>query len=101
MPVRIIARSTLRTFWERPGRRDARPPLDAWYREVRRAAWRNAADIQRAFPRVSLLNDNRVCFNIGGNKYRLIVRVMYTRQAVYIRFIGTHAEYDEIDANTV
>jgi mRNA interferase HigB len=99
--MRVIALRALREFWQQPGRRDAEQPLRAWFREVERADWRTSADIRTRYATASFLNDNRVCFNIGGNKYRLIVRVLYRHHAVFVRFIGTHAEYDRIDANTV
>jgi len=99
--VRVIALRTLREFWQQPGRADAEQPLRTWFREVERADWRTPADIRARYSSASFLNDNRVCFDIGGNKYRLIIRVLYRHHAVYVRFIGTHAEYDRIDANTV
>jgi mRNA interferase HigB len=101
MPMRVIALRSLREFWQQPGRRDAEQPLRAWFREAERAEWRSPADIKARYVSASFLNENRVCFNIGGNKYRLIARVLYQHQAVYIRFVGTHAEYDRINANTV
>jgi mRNA interferase HigB len=99
--VRVIALRTLREFWQRPGCEDAEEPLKSWFREVGRVDWRTPADIRQRYATASFLSDNRVCFNIGGNKYRLIVRVIYRHHAVYVRFIGTHAEYDRIDANEV
>ena len=99
--MRIIARKTLRTFWERPGRRDAEGPLKASFREVNRADWRGPADVQAAFRSASIVGDSRVVFNIAGNKYRLVVRVNYPYRVVYICFVGTHREYDQIDVNDV
>ena len=99
--MRIIARKTLRTFWERPGRRDAEGPLKAWFREVNRADWRGSADVKAAFRSASIVGDSRVVFNIAGNKYRLVARVNYPYRVVYIRFVGTHREYDQIDVNDV
>lgn len=99
--MRVIALRTLREFWQQPGRQDAEQPLKAWFHETEHADWRSPAGIKARYASASFLSDNRVCFNIGGNKYRLIVRVIYQHHAVYIRFIGTHAEYDKIDANAV
>lgn len=99
--MRIIARSTLRAFWERRGRRDAEQALRAWFAEARKAAWRTPADIKQSYRNVSFLANNRVVFNVAGNKYRLVVAVKYGAQIVFIRFVGTHAEYDEIDASEV
>lgn len=99
--MRVIALGTLRGFWQRPGRGDAEQPLRAWFKEAEKADWTGPADIKRRYASASFLNDNRVVFNIGGNKYRLIVRIMYRSRTVYIRFIGTHAEYDRIDAGAI
>jgi mRNA interferase HigB len=100
--MRIITKRTLRDFWAGASRyADARTPLEAWHDEVRRARWRSPADVKARYRNASVLKGRRVVFNIGGNKYRLIARVLYQHQAVYIRFVGTHAEYDRINANTV
>ncbi len=100
--MRIIARSTLLTFLEKhPGYNDAREPLLAWYRHVAKAHWASPTDVKNDFRHASVLKDGRVVFNIAGNKYRLVVWVNYAFQVVYIRFIGTHKEYDKIDAQTV
>jgi mRNA interferase HigB len=100
--VRVIAKRVLREFWEaKPERRDAKGPLRAWYREVCHAHWRSPPEIKAQYRNASLIGNSRVIFNIAGNKYRLIVRVNYPREIVYIRFVGTHADYDRIDAETV
>ncbi len=99
--VRIIARRTLREFWGQRGYRDAEQPLRAWFAEVRRASWRSPADIKEAHRNASFVGSDRVVFNIGGNKYRLVVAVKYSAQLVFIRFVGTHADYDDIDAGEV
>jgi mRNA interferase HigB len=99
--VRIIARRTLREFWGERSHRDAEQPLRAWFAEVRRAAWRTPADIKAAHRNASFVGSDRVVFNIGGNKYRLVVAVKYSAQLVFIRFVGTHADYDDIDAGEV
>jgi len=97
--MRIIARRTLRDFWARHP--DAEPPLRAWFAEVNGAHWRGPADIKRRYPSASVLANNRVVFDIGGNKYRLVVAIRYDVRIVFIRFIGTHRQYDRIDAASV
>jgi mRNA interferase HigB len=100
--MRVIALSTLRSFWEdKPGHADAREPALAWYRHALRADWGAPADVKREFGTASILRDGRVVFNIGGNKYRLVVWINYPYRIVYVRFIGTHAQYDRIDAQTI
>lgn len=99
--MRVIALGRLREFWQRPGRAAAEQPLRAWFKEAEHADWVGPADIKRRYASASFLNENRVVFNIGGNKYRLIVRILYRYRTVYIRFVGTHAEYDRIDADKV
>ena len=97
--MRIIARKTLREFWENHA--DARQPLQAWYSDVKNAAWNKPSDIKSVYRNANFIEDNRVVFNIKGNKYRLIVAIQYDHSIVYIRFIGTHKEYDSIDAATI
>lgn len=100
--MRIIAKRTLRQFWEaHPRNWPARAPLEDWYAQARSADWATPADVKRQFGDASVLKGSRVVFNVGGNKYRLIVRINYPYRVVYIRFVGTHAEYDTIDAQTV
>jgi mRNA interferase HigB len=99
--MRIIAKRTLREFWEQPGRQEAEQPLKAWYTEVRKAAWRTPADVKAHYGSASLLPNGRMVFNIGGNKYRLIVMIRYDKQTVFVRFVGTHEDYDRIDAEMV
>ncbi len=100
--MRVIALSTLKAFGEQsPGYADAVEPLLAWYRHVLKADWASPADIKRDFRNASILKDGRAVFNIAGNKYRLIVWINYAYRVVYIRFIGTHAQYDQIDVQTV
>ena len=100
--MRVIALTTLRAFWEEnPDVADAKEPLLAWYRHVLRADWASPSEVKADFGRASILRDGRVVFNIGGNKYRLVVWINYRRRVVYIRFIGTHAQYDRIDAQTI
>ena len=100
--MRIIALSTLKAFWEdNPIYADARNPTLVWYQHVLGADWANPADVKRDFSTASILKDGRVVFNIGGNKYRLIVWINYSYRVVYVRFIGTHTQYDAIDAQTI
>jgi mRNA interferase HigB len=99
--VRVVAVSTLRSFWSRPGRADAREPLRSWYAVAAVATWNSPAEVKAQFGSASILAHNRVVFNIAGNKYRLIVAIAYRVQVVYVKFIGTHAEYDKVDAATV
>ena len=97
--MRIVAIGTLRDFWKRhPG---AEQPLKAWYDKARIAHWTTPQEIKRRYADASFVGRNRVVFNIKGNDYRLIVAVAYRFQAVYIKFVGTHAQYDRIDAATV
>lgn len=98
--MRVIALSALRRFWE-CGHGDAREPLLAWYRHALQADWRNPAELKRDFGTASILRDGRAVFNIAGNKYRLVVWVNYPYRVVYVRFVGTHSQYDRIDAQTV
>jgi mRNA interferase HigB len=97
--MRVIAVSTLRTFWEMHP--FAEQPLKAWYEEATSAAWTQPADIKEQYGSASVLPNRRVVFNIKGNDYRLIVAIAYKLQVVYIKFVGTHKEYDAVDANTV
>ena len=100
--MRVIALSTLKAFWTSSRAfADAKEPILAWHRHAVRADWAKPADVKAAFGNASILKDGRAVFNIGGNKYRLVVWINYPYRVVYVRFIGTHAEYDRIDAQTV
>lgn len=100
--MRVIALSTLKGFWEgNPAYGDAREQALAWYRHVLKADWAIPAEVKQEFRNASILRDGRVVFNIAGNKYRLVVWINYPYRVVYIRFIGTHAQYDAIDAQTI
>ena len=100
--MRVIALSTLRTFWVgRAAHTDAREPTLAWYRHVLKADWRSLAEVKREFGSASILRDGRVVFNIAGNKYRIVVWINYPYRVAYIRFIGTPTQYDRIDAQTI
>jgi len=97
--MRIISRKTLRDFWEKHP--DARQSLQAWFADVKHADWKKPSDIKNVYRNASFLSNNRVVFNIKGNNYRVIVVVQYNYGVVYIRFIGTHKEYDRINAETI
>ncbi|MBI5879265.1 MAG: type II toxin-antitoxin system HigB family toxin [Chloroflexi bacterium] len=97
--MRIIARRTLREFWQRHSA--AEQPLRAWYAQVRSAVWRTPADVKNDYRNASLLANQRVIFNIKGNSYRLVTMLNYQHGIVFIRFIGTHADYDRIDAGKI
>jgi mRNA interferase HigB len=100
--VRIIAASTLKAFLVRsPAYGDAHDPVMAWARQVKAADWASPADVKRDVRTASVLKDGRVLFNIAGNKYRIVVWINYPYRVVYVRFIGTHAQYDAIDAQTI
>jgi mRNA interferase HigB len=97
--MRVIAVSTLRAFWARHP--SAEQPLKAWHEEATQANWAQPADIKAQYRSASVLKNRRVVFNIKGNDYRLIVSVAYKLQIVYVKFVGTHAEYDAVDAETI
>ena len=99
MGVRIIAKRTLRDYWAKWP--DAERPLNAWYRATKRAVWKTPAEVKAAYAKASIVGSDRVVFNIGGNKHRLIVAIFYDVGIVFVRFVGTHKEYDQIDAATV
>ena len=98
--IRIIAIKRLKTFWEK-GNTDSEQPLKVWYQLFRQNNFSNTNEIKRLFPSCNFVGENRVVFNISGNKYRLVVYVRYDIQIVYIRFIGTHAEYDKINVKEI
>ncbi len=97
--MRIIAKKTLKEFWKKHP--DAEQPLKAWFAKTKQADWKSAKDVKRDYRNASFVANNRIIFNIKGNQYRLIAALNYPYQIVYIRFIGSHAEYDKIDAATI
>jgi mRNA interferase HigB len=99
MSMRIISRKTLKDFWERHS--DAEQPLQAWYADLKASKWKSPSEIKAAYRNASFVGNNRVIFNIKGNTYRIVVAIQYQFGIVYIRFVGTHEEYDRIDAATV
>lgn len=103
--MRVIARRTLARFVEslrgQKKQRAVKAALDAWFHEVQRARWRNSAEVKRSYATASIVSSDRLVFNIKGNDYRLVAAVDYGRQVVFIKWVGTHREYDRIDARTV
>ena len=97
--MRVIAKRTLRDFWTKHA--DSEQQLKSWYREIEKADWKNINELKSEYPNASILKDNRIIFNIKGNNYRLIVKFNFDYGICWIRFIGTHAEYDKIDANEI
>ena len=97
--MRVIALRTIKQFIGKYD--DAREPALAWYRQVLGADWASPADVKREVGSASILKDGRAVFNFGGNKYRIVVWINYPYRVVYVRFIGTHREYDRIDAETI
>jgi len=97
--MRVIARKTLKDYWEKEPRSEQE--LKAWFAEAEEADWADPADVKAKYGNASILKNSRVVFNICGNNYRLVVRINYDFRVLYIRFIGTHDEYDDIDANTI
>ncbi len=97
--MRIISKKILRDFWEiHP---DIEQQLKSWYQETSKADWTGPRQIKKEYPTASFLADNRVVFNIKGNHYRLIIKISYDYQMVWVRFIGTHAEYDKVNAKII
>lgn len=97
--MRVFSRKTLVEFWTKHV--DAEQSLKPWFSEAEKARWKTPTDIKRLYPSASFLADNRVVFNIKGNTYRLIVKINYDYGQVFVRFVGTHAQYDKIDAGTI
>src|SRR5437763_12781964 len=97
--MRIISKKALKHYWEKEP--PAKSSLEAWHAEAKNAEWTSPADVKALYRTASILKDGRVVFNIGGNKYRLVVWINYDFYIIYIRFLGTHREYDEIDAQTI
>jgi len=97
--VRVIAKRTLRDFWKKHA--DCEEQLKSWYRETEKAKWNNINELKSEYPNASILKENRIVFNIKGNDYRLIVKFNFEFQIGWIRFIGTHTDYDKINANEI
>lgn len=99
--VKIISRSRLRELWEREGCEDAKQPLLSWFKEVEKAKWKSPAEVKKLYGSADFVGDGRIVFNIGGNKYRLVVWVQYSVELVLIKWAGTHEAYDAIDVTTI
>lgn len=97
--MRVVAKKILQEFWEKHP--DSEHQLKTWYKEASKAKWTSPANIKNEYPKASILKAGRVVFNIYGNKYRLIAHINYLRQWVFIRFIGTHNDYNNIDAEKI
>jgi mRNA interferase HigB len=97
--MRVISKRALHRFWQRHPQ--AEQALLAWHREMTKRDYATPVDLRRTFPTVDFVAGDRAIFNIGGNRYRLIVEINYRSQCAFVRFIGTHGEYDRIDARTV
>ncbi|NNE16131.1 MAG: type II toxin-antitoxin system HigB family toxin [Saprospiraceae bacterium] len=96
---RIVAKRTIREFWEK--HIDSKEYLQTWYQTAKAAEWKTPNDIKEFYATISILKNSRVVFNIKGNDYRLVAKINYSKQWLFIRFVGTHEEYDKIDANTI
>ncbi len=99
--MRVIAKSTLKRFWQRPKCSDARGPLKSWHEEASKARWTSPQSVKDQYANASICGNDRVVFNVGGNKYRLVVEMQYRAQIAWVKFIGTHQQYDRINVETV
>ena len=99
--MRIIAFRTLREFFEKPEYSDSETSLRVWYYDAKAAEWKNSNDLKRQYKSASIVGEGRVVFNIKGNDYRLVAAIDYEFQVIFIRFIGTHGQYDKINAKTI
>lgn len=99
--MRIIAFKTLREFFEQQKYSDSEAPIRAWYHEAKAAEWKNSNELKRQFVNASIIGEGRVVFNVKGNDYCLIVSIDYEFQVIFIRFIGTHDQYNRINAKTI
>jgi mRNA interferase HigB len=97
----VVALRTVKEHWEKPNRGDSEQQLKAWYQEVKMAEWKTPNEVKAQYKSASIVGENRIVFNICGNKYRLVVKVNYVSEWVFIRFVGTHKEYDKIDVTTI
>lgn len=99
--MRVIALSTLKHFCDQDGHQDARGAVLTWYRQALLADWSSPTDVKRDYGSASILRDGRVVFNLAGNRYRLVVWINYSYRVVYVRFVGSHSQYDRIDAQNI
>nr|NQU91350.1 type II toxin-antitoxin system HigB family toxin [Bacteroidota bacterium] len=99
--MRIIAFRTLREFWEKPEYADSEISLRSWYHDAKSAEWKNSNELKQQYNNASIVGERRIVFNLKGNTYRLVVLIDYEFQVIFVRFIGTHKQYDKIDAKTI
>lgn len=99
--MRVIAKRTLKEFWGRPGCNDAERPLTEWHNMMLKAIWTTPQELKADIGTASIIKGGRVVFNVAGNKYRLVAAIEYSHQIAWVKFIGTHAQYDQIDVETV
>jgi len=99
--MRVVAKKILREFWEKPNRSDSEQPLKSWYKLASQAEWRTPADVKKQLRNASFVGNDRIVFDIAGNKYRLVIAADYKRQTLYIKFVGTHKQYDKINVKEV
>jgi mRNA interferase HigB len=99
--MRVIAKSTLIRFWSQPKFSDSQGALQSWHDEAIKAVWKMPQDVKEQYGNASICANNRVVFNISGNKYRLVVEVQYRAGIVWVKFVGTHAQYDKINVENV
>ncbi|MEA1963088.1 MAG: type II toxin-antitoxin system HigB family toxin [Patescibacteria group bacterium] len=99
--MRIISVKTIKDFWENPKYKDSEQALRSWFFEIKKEEWKTPNDIKTKYKNVSIVGNSRAVFNIKGNKYRLVVAIKYKFKIIFIRFIGTHSEYDKIDAKNI
>ena len=99
--MRIVSHRRLKEFYEASGHEDAKVPLERWYEIVEEAEWKNFAEVRSLFPSADFVGNQHYVFNIGGNKYRLVVVIKFIMGYVFIRWVGTHSEYDKIDCSTI
>ncbi|MBU0464141.1 MAG: type II toxin-antitoxin system HigB family toxin [Proteobacteria bacterium] len=99
--MHVIARPQLIKFYQREVCKDAKGPIDVWWYEAKKANWQSWTEIKAQYGSASILKGNRVVFNLGGDKYRLVVKINFPTQTVFIRFVGTHKEYDKINAEEI
>ncbi len=99
--MRIISKKTLKEFYENPLYMESKDSLESWHNEALKASWNNLNEIKAKYTNASIVGNNRVVFNIHGNKYRLIVKINYPAKIIFIRFVGTYEQYDDIDVKEV
>ena len=99
--MRVIAKSTLKKFWEMSQYADVKGPLESWHEETLKGNWTSPQEVKKQYGNARICGKNRVVFNMGGNKYRLVVEIQYQAGIVWVKFIGTHAQYNLIDVETI